>query len=66
MRKDRAAQLVTHAVIFYSTHFKPPPFRGMRRWPQGINPSLPGTPVAFWSSGLGQHSRTASTQDNLN
>ena len=28
---------------------------------QGINPSLPGTHNAFWSHGLGQHSRTAST-----
>ena len=30
---------------------------------QGINPSLPGTRLAFSSRGLGQHSRTASTLD---
>ena len=42
---------------------KPLPFRGTSPWSQRINPSLPGIRLAFWSRGLGQHSRTASTLD---
>ena len=41
----------------------PPPFRGTSPWSQGINPSLPGTRLIFWSRGLGQLFRTASTHN---
>ena len=45
------------------SHSKPLPFSGTSPWSQGISPSLPGARLAFWSRGLGQHSRTASTLD---
>ena len=45
------------------SHFKPLPFRWTSPWSQGINPSVPGTRLAFWSRRVGQHFRTASTLD---
>ena len=45
------------------TNEYPPSLLGTSPWSQGINPSLPGTGLAFWSRGLGQHSRTASPHD---
>ena len=52
-----------HFLLFLS-HFEPLSFfRGTSPWSQGIYSSLPGTRLAFWSRGLGQHSRTASTLD---
>ena len=50
-------------LFIYFSHFKPLPFRGTSPWSLGINPSFPGTRLAFWSRGLGQHSRTAPTLD---
>ena len=59
--KVRGSTLAFIYSFIYLSHFKPLPFRKTRPWSQGINPSLPGTRLVFWSRGLGQHSRTAST-----
>ena len=46
-----------HSFTFiFLSHFETP-------LPQGIKPSVSGIRLAFWSRGLGQHSRTASAHD---
>ena len=49
-------------IYIFLSHFEPFPFHGTSLWSQkGSTHLSPGTRLAFWSRGLGQHSRTAST-----
>ena len=56
-------RIVPVLLYTYLSHSKLLPFRGTSPWSQGINPSLPGTRLAFWTRVLGQYSRSASKHD---
>ena len=68
--KEQGSVSKIEAFLFYLFTFNchtlnPFPSVGRVRDVKGSTKSLPGTRRAFWSHGLGQPSRTASTDDKL-
>ena len=45
--KNNIQLALIYLIFIYLSQLKPLPFRGTSPWSQGINPSLPGTRLAF-------------------